>query len=154
MTHQLLDYPQKMRSGGYRVTPQRKAILDAICSAGRPLTVEDLFFRIQKASPTLNRATIYRNLAFLQKMHLVDSSGNGKVKRFEIASLKPHHHLICRICGAQVGLDEKYVKGLKAVIRKECRFVIDGDHLSFSGICRRCASGEDRKSHAVSAHSK
>ena len=154
MTHQLLDYPRKLRSGGFRVTPQRKAILDAICEAGRPATVEDVIARVRKKSPTLNRATIYRNLIFLRKMHLVDAAGSGREKRFEIASLTPHHHLLCRICGKEEGLDTRYVDPLRSVIRKHSGFVIDDGHLSFHGICRTCSSGRNRKSKGVSENSK
>ncbi|MBN2085644.1 MAG: transcriptional repressor [Anaerolineales bacterium] len=148
MTHNLLDYPGKMHAGGYRVTPQRKAILDAICEAGRRVTVEEITLRLRKKSPTLNRATIYRNLLFLQRMHLVNGAGDGKDKRFEIASVEPHHHLICRECGRETGLDRTRVERLKRAIQKESRFTIDDDHLCFFGICRRCASGANRKSQA------
>lgn len=154
MTHDLLNYPQKMHSGGYRVTPQRKTILDAICAAGRPVTVEEIILRVRKKSPALNRATIYRNLSFLQKMRLVDAAGTGKGRKFEIASVQPHHHLVCRGCGGETGLDVRCVRRLKATIRKESQFLIDDEHLSFSGVCRHCASGGSRKSKAVMDLSK
>ena len=141
MTHHLLNYPQKMRSGGYRVTPQRKAILDAICSAGRRVPVEEIIRRVCVNSPHLNRATIYRNLIFLQKIHLVNATGYGKQKRFEIASPEPHHHLICRRCGEEMDLDPTLVRPLTGAVRKKYGFRIDDSHLCFSGVCRSCASG-------------
>jgi Fur family ferric uptake transcriptional regulator len=141
MTHNLLDYPRKMRRSGYRVTPQRKAILDVICDAGRRVRVEEIITRLEKRSPTLNRATVYRNLLFLQKMRLVTASGSGKARKFEIASLQPHHHLVCRICGKEEGLNNKLIDRLRVMIRKEHRFIIDNDHLSFQGLCPRCSSG-------------
>ena len=145
MTHNLLNYPQKMRGAGYRVTPQRKIILDAICEAGRGVTVEEIILRLRKKSPALDRATVYRNLIFLQKLHLVLAAGSGKSRRFEIASVKPHHHLICRECGAETGLDRKVVERLRSTIQKECQFIIDTDHLSFQGLCSQCASGGSRE---------
>jgi Fe2+ or Zn2+ uptake regulation protein len=150
MTHNLLDYPRKIRSGGYRVTPQRRAILDAICEAGHRITIEEIILRLKKKFPTLNRATVYRNLIFLQKMHLVNSAGSGKERKFEIASLEPHHHLICRKCGMEIGLDRNSIDRLRSMIRKEHRFVIDNDHLSFQGLCSQCSSRRDRKSKADS----
>ena len=146
MTHHLLNYPQRMRASGHRVTPQRKAILDAICEFGRRVSVEEITLRLRIKSPALNRATIYRNLLFLQEMHLVNASGTGKDKRFEIASMEPHHHLTCRECGRETGLNRKYIEVLKRTIQKDTRFTIDDDHLCFTGVCRRCASGENRKS--------
>jgi Fur family ferric uptake transcriptional regulator len=145
MTHDLLDYPRKMRRSGYRVTPQRKAILDAICEAGRRISVEEIITRLHKKSPTLNRATVYRNLFFLQKMHLVNAAGSGKARKFEIASLEPDHHLVCRMCGREEELNPKYIDRLRAMIRKEHLFIIDNDHLSFQGLCPQCSSGRTRK---------
>jgi Fur family ferric uptake transcriptional regulator len=154
MTHDLLNYPQKMRNSGYRVTPQRKIILDAICEAGHGVTIEEIILRLRKKSPSLDRATVYRNLIFLQNLHLVNSTGSGKSRRFEIASVEPHHHLLCRKCGRETGLDRKYVEKLKATIRKEFDFVIDNNHLSFQGLCSRCSAGGTRKPIGSSANFK
>jgi Fur family transcriptional regulator, ferric uptake regulator len=141
MSHYLLNYPEKMRSRGYRVTPQRKAILDAICAAGRRVTVEEITRSVCKKSPHLNRATIYRNLKFLQKIHLVDVTGSGKQRRFEIASLEPHHHMICRRCGAEMDLEPKLIQQMTGAVRRKYGFQIDASHMCFSGLCRSCASG-------------
>jgi len=149
MTHNLLNYPQKIRSRGYRVTPQRKIILDVICEAGHGVTVEDIIFLLRKKSPSLDRATVYRNLQFLQKLHLVNSAGSGKFRRFEIASLEPHHHLLCRECGFETGLDRKHIERLKTAIQKEFDFTIDNDHLAFQGLCSRCSSRRSRKSNGT-----
>jgi Fur family ferric uptake transcriptional regulator len=150
MTHQLLNYPRKLRSGGYRVTPQRKTILDAICAAGRRVTIEEILHTLQKKSPALNRTTVYRNLTFLQRMHLIDASGTGTARKFEISSATPHHHLICRACGSEEGLDPKVVDRLREMIRRDRYFIIDNTHLSFQGICSQCSSGRIRKSKGVS----
>jgi Fe2+ or Zn2+ uptake regulation protein len=154
MTHHLLDFPGKLHGDGYRVTPQRKAILDAICEGGRRVSIEEIISRLQKKSPTLNRATVYRNLSFLQKMHLVTSSGSGKARKFEIASLEPHHHLVCRICGKEEGLNNRLIDRLRIMIRKEHRFIIDSDHLSFIGLCPHCSSGRTRNIKGAMDNSK
>ncbi len=154
MTHQLLDYPRKLRNGGYRVTPQRKIILDVICEAGHGVIVEEILHRLRKISPSLDRATIYRNLIFLQKLHLVNASGSGKSRKFEIASVEPHHHLICRECGYETGLDRKYIERLNLMIRKKFDFIIDIDHLSFQGLCSQCSSGRNRNSKGASENFK
>ncbi len=145
MTHNLLDYPQRLRRAGFRVTPQRRIILDAICETGHRVPIEEILARVRKKDPALNRATLYRNLTFLEKMRLVDSTALGKSRAFEIASLKPHHHLVCRTCGEEEGLDPRLVESLRATIRKKHRFVIDSDHLSFQGLCDHCSRQRNRK---------
>ena len=148
MTHHLLNYPERMRRNGYRVTPQRKIILDAICGAGRRIAIDEIVLRVRKKSRVLNRATVYRNLTFLQKMRLVDSTGSGKARKYEIASLEPHHHLLCRSCGFDIPLDRKTVDRLRAAIQRRHRFRIDIEHFTFPGLCGRCASAGRRKSNA------
>jgi Fur family ferric uptake transcriptional regulator len=138
MTHHLLNYPGRIRRSGHRVTPQREAILDAICAAGRRVSVEEILLWLRRNHPTLNRATVYRNLTFLQKLKLVNAVGNGKARRFEIASVQPHHHLVCRVCGAEIHLDEKYVSRLRESVKRDFRFAIDEEPLSFQGVCRAC----------------
>jgi Fur family ferric uptake transcriptional regulator len=130
-----------MRASGYRVTPQRKVILDAICEARSGAPIDEILHRLRTKAPRLNRATVYRNLAFLQRMRLVNSSGTGKARMFEIAGLEPHHHLLCRICGRVTELDRKRINRLKRALLQDCCFEIDDHHLSFSGVCRRCRTG-------------
>jgi len=145
VTHHLLDYPSKIRNSGNRVTPQRKIILDAICAAGRSITVEEIIARVQKKSPSLNQATIYRNLIFLQDMHLLDAAGRGRKRAYEIASLSPHHHLICTLCGRELEIDGAQVDRLRETIRKELGFQIDRSHMSFQGMCRACIRKQRKK---------
>jgi Fur family ferric uptake transcriptional regulator len=146
MTHDLLDYPNRIRGNGYRVTSQRKAILDAICGFGRRAGVEEIYRRLQDQSLFLDRATLYRNLAFLERLRLVDATGKGKGRRYEIASVKPHHHLVCRKCGKEAALDPECVDRLRERIRRDHIFLIDEDHLTFYGLCSRCLSARTRKS--------
>jgi Fe2+ or Zn2+ uptake regulation protein len=156
MTHHLLNIPQRMHSGGYRLTPQRKAILDAICEAGRRVTVDEILRRVHRKSPSLNPATVYRNLNFLQEMHLVHATGTGKRRRFEIAAPEPRHLLICRICGEEIELERKLVSRLAGAIRRQFQFRLDDDRLVFSGLCGSCFSrgSGSRKHRTVSRRPK
>jgi Fur family ferric uptake transcriptional regulator len=141
MTHFLLNYPERMRASGYRVTPQRKAILDAICESGRSLPIEDILLRLQRKAPRLNRATVYRNLIFLQRMNLVNATGSGKARLFEIAGLEPHYHLRCRVCGKEAECSPRRIRTLMRAVRKDCGFEMELPHGTFSGVCRVCLSG-------------
>jgi len=138
MSHDRFDYPALMHERGYRVTPQRQLILDAICEGDGHTTPDDIYRRVRARSPTVNRATVYRNLDFLCELRLVVAIRWGDHTYYEIAGETPHHHLICRSCGCVESLGHDLVKSLFAKIEREQQFAVDMDHLALFGLCRRC----------------
>lgn len=127
-----------MRERGYRVTPQRQTILDAVCEGGDHLTPEEIYARVQKKSPAINLATIYRNLEFLCEMRLVVAVQIGGQMRYEIAGETPHHHLVCRTCNKIEVLGHESVRSFFARLERDSGFVADMDHLAIFGLCKKC----------------
>jgi len=143
MAHQHRDYEALMRRHGFRVTPQRQLILDAICEGEGHSTPEQIYERVHAKAPAVNRATVYRTLDFLHELRLVfaaDLGGGSMV--YEIAGDKPHHHLVCQSCGKVEEIPHQTVKGLFARIGREQGFTVKTDHLALFGLCRDCR-GED-----------
>lgn len=139
MTHQTMDYARRLHEGGFRVTPQRQLILDAICETGGHASPDDVYARVHARAPAVNRATVYRNLDFLSGVHLVTSIDVGQGgKVYEIACPRPHHHLVCRQCGEVTRIDHAMVKAFFAKVERECEFVVETDHLALFGLCRHC----------------
>jgi Fur family ferric uptake transcriptional regulator len=139
MSHTRWDYASLIRDRGFRVTPQRQLILDAICAAHGHTTFEEIFARVKAKSSAVNRATVYRALDFLCKLRLVVAAdlGNGRTV-YEIAGDRPHHHLVCRACGATHELPHDVVAGLFARVAREHRFHVDMDHVALFGLCEAC----------------
>lgn len=143
MSHTRRDYAKLMRERGFRVTPQRQLILDAICAAGGHTPFDEIYARVQRASSAVNRATVYRTLDFLCGLGLVvgaDMGGGHMV--YEIAGDTPHHHLICRACGAQQDVAHKTMKGLFARFEREQAFTLDLNHVALPGLCAECYAAE------------
>ena len=139
MSHENTDYSTILRQKGYRVTPQRLVVLDAVCDVGRHATFGEIFQRARELEPTINQATVYRALDVLCDVGLVVSAeieSQGKV--FEIAGSKSHHHLVCRQCGRQYTLNESHIQTLATDIFSEFSFKIESDHLIISGLCESC----------------
>ncbi len=148
MSHQNLDYARLMHERGFRVTPQRQLILDAICESGGHAAVDAVYARVRRRSPAVNRATIYRNLDFLCDMHLVTSIDMGQgSKVYEIVCETPHHHLICRECGDVVQINHALAKAFFSEIERDYEFHVESDHLALFGLCRACRA---KKGGAVS----
>ena len=138
MTHQHVNYAALMRERGFRVTPQRQLILDAICEGGGHLAPEVIYARVRVKAPALNRATVYRNLDFLCDMRLVVAAPMGRHMVYEIAGDTPHHHLICRRCNKIVQIGHDTVKVFFSKIEREQQFKVDMDHLALFGLCPHC----------------
>ncbi len=143
MSHTRWDYAKLMRERGFRVTPQRQLILDAICAAGGHTTFDEIFARVQRAASAVNKATVYRALGFLCELRLVvgaDMGGGHMV--YEIAGDIPHHHLVCRACGAEQQVTHKAIKGLFARLERDERFHVDLAHIALPGLCQACYQAE------------
>lgn len=143
MSHQRWDYAALMRERGFRVTPQRQLILDAICEGGGHTTLEEISARVHAKTPTVNRATMYRTLDFLCELRLVVAADVGNRRMvYEIAGDTPHHHLVCRTCGEVKQISHETVKALFAKIEREQQFTVDMDHLALFGFCPKCRRAE------------
>lgn len=84
----------KMRGGGYKVTPQRRAVLEAI-AAEQHQSMEE----IRGRCPGVGLVTVYRALELLSDLGLVRRLDLGDGPRYELAE-DHHHHLICEGCGS------------------------------------------------------
>lgn len=127
-----------IRELGFRVTPQRRFILDALARQGGHTTASEIYQIAQEEMPALNQATIYRVLDFFCALNLVTRSDIAGRTVYEFAPDTPHHHLICRHCG-QVGvLEAHYFEELSTHLLTEHGFKADLKHLAIHGVCAHC----------------
>ena len=83
----------KMRGRGYKVTPQRVAVLRALASEQHQ-SLEG----IRARCPGVGMVTVYRTLDLLGSLGLVRRLDLGDGARYELAE-DHHHHMICESCG-------------------------------------------------------
>lgn len=142
MSHNQLDLATLLHDEGYRLTPQRQMVLDAVCDSHGHATADQIYELVQKKSEAVNRATIYRTLKFLKEMNLVVSTtlpGGGV--EYELAGGKPHHHLICQVCGMDFEISNDLFSELVETIFDRHGFQVDTTHLSLYGTCDACQKG-------------
>ena len=63
-----------LQEKGYKLTPQRRLIVDIIHDAAEHLTAEDIIAKVQKKMPGVNKSTIYRTLDILEETGCVVKS--------------------------------------------------------------------------------
>jgi Fur family ferric uptake transcriptional regulator len=143
MSHIERNFAERIREEGYRFTPQRQLILDALCGMGRHASVEEIYERIQALAPSVSLATVYRTVNFLESLHLVVSAEIQGETVYEIAPPTPHHHLVCRECGKVVTLADYHLEGLVRHLVEEHHFHAEIEHLTITGLCGACRKATD-----------
>ena len=132
------DYAPQLRSRGYRVTPQRMAILHVLRHSGRHLSPKDVYRKAKKDHPNLTVPTVYRTLEFLSKNGLAHPSRTvGGPLTYEIAG-NEHHHIICQRCGKEVEISHASLESLYRKLESATGYLHIDSHLTFMGICPDC----------------
>ena len=124
---------------GYRLTPQRIMILDAVEQAESHISAEEIFSQVRGRYPHMNVSTVYRTLELLGKLGMVTKTdlGDGRV-RYHAIKKGHHHHLVCQKCGVIIDMEESISSPLWAEILREYDFKVNMKHLAFFGLCANC----------------
>ena len=139
MSHDSAGINQRLREAGFRVTPQRQLILDAVCELGEHVAPEEVYEHVRRITPSLSRATVYRTLHFLteQRILAMVPKADGRLA-YEIAGPEPHHHLVCRTCESFLELPHSVLRTFRQTMDTQYDFEIDVSHVSFFGHCTDC----------------
>lgn len=137
-----VDYAPKLRARGYRMTPQRMAILHVLHHSGGHLSPTDVYEQTRKELPGITETTVYRTLEFLSENGLARPSymGNGHLV-YEIA-LHEHHHLKCRNCGSEMEVEHALLTNLYRQLESASGYRLTDSHVTFFGLCPKCQEGE------------
>jgi Fur family ferric uptake transcriptional regulator len=128
-----------LRRHGYKLTPQRLAVVQAITSSQDSLTPATIYGKVQPAYPNIGLVTVYRTLEILAELGLICELHGGGICRSYTTSLpEHHHHLICSGCGTVVDFTQHHLGGLESSLSKQSGFRIDGHLLEFFGLCPAC----------------
>lgn len=135
--------PDRITSGGRRLTRQRVIVAEALAAAKRALSAQELYERISTAHPTLGRATVYRALeAQVQDGMASRFERDGHVSAYVACDATHHHHLVCTKCQRVEDLDEAVVTPLLTSVGRRHEFQVDHAALDFYGLCRSCRRKE------------
>jgi len=129
---------QTLRDLGYRLTPQRKLIIDVLLHSHGHLTMREILERVQIKAAAVDQATVYRTLELFHKIGFVFSSQMAGQTVYELASAVPHHHLVCRVCHGVQPLDNHHFEHLVSHLLAEHHFQAELAHLTISGVCGQC----------------
>lgn len=128
----------RLHERGFRMTPQRMAILHTLRHASEHLSPTEVYKRARRIQPGLTEATVYRTLEFLVEngYALVAHVGSGKLV-YELTE-ENHHHLICKNCGRTVAVDHAPLAKLYSQLESSTGYKLDSSHVTLFGLCSNC----------------
>ncbi len=133
------DLRSRLRDSGYRLTPQRELILDAVERLGHA-TPDEVLAEVRERSAAINVSTIYRTLEVLEELGLVRHAHlNDRSPTYHSVSEHEHFHMVCRNCHRVVSVDPGVLTELTDRLSADHGFTVDVGHLTVFGWCRTCA---------------
>ncbi len=129
-----------LRQRGFRITPQREMIVEALAHGEAHATAEQVFNQVHQRSQAVNLATVYRTLELLVDTGLASRvvMADGQAL-YSTAHHGPHLHLVCRHCAATFTADSDLLAALDQVLETKYQFQADLQHISLVGVCNACA---------------
>lgn len=133
---------EELRSRGYRVTPQRQLVLEAVTTLEHG-TPEQIREEVRRTASGVNISTIYRTLELLEQLGLVVHThlGHGS-PTYHLADEADHVHLVCRGCGDVTEVSPAVTAGLVQALRSDFGFETDVQHLTVFGHCDQCQAAD------------
>jgi Fur family ferric uptake transcriptional regulator len=126
------SWDEELRSRGYRVTPQRQLVLEAVAKLNHA-TPEEIAACVQQTAKGVNISTIYRTLELLDSLGLVAHTHLN-----HLASDAGHAHLVCQNCGKIDEASPEEVAPLTKVLDEKRKFETNVSHLTVFGLCNDC----------------
>ncbi len=140
---QTKEIGERLRSEGIRFTRGRRAVLDALTKAGKPLSAAEVYEELGGSVPL---SSVYRSLATLEDAGVLSPHlGNRSLTRYEPSEWLRghHHHLLCRTCGSVEDIHlpdglEHRLEELVSEIGVPTGFQATGHALEIEGRCAKC----------------
>ncbi len=128
-----------LRRHGYKLTPQRQAVIWAITSSQDHLTPATIYKKVHQDHPNIGLVTIYRTLEILAELELIcELHAGGVCRSYTLSTPQHHHHLICSNCNIVIDFTGHDLSELEQNLSKESGFRIDGHLFEFFGLCQVC----------------
>jgi Fe2+ or Zn2+ uptake regulation protein len=134
----LLD---RLRAHGWRITPQRRAIVQALAGEHVHRTADQVHAAARALVPEVSLATVYNTLNELVGMGEISAIhvGDG-IARYDPKVGPDHHHLVCAGCGRMFDVSPSGIDRLSLPAEQLHGMRIENVEVVFRGRCRDCAT--------------
>ena len=136
---QLEQIMSSLRDEGFRITPQRIAIVDYLIKTEDHPSAELIHKVVKKKYPMVSLSTVYKTLDLLKERKLVNEIEVEGEARFD-AHTDEHVNLVCIKCGRIDDLDEESLKDIQSKAAKKSKYLILKSNFELHGYCSSCKS--------------
>ena len=144
MKHECEELVRKFKRHGYKMTPQRRAILEELTrSSPEHPTAEQIHEAVLRRMPDTSLATVYNTLRELVAVHEVHELDLGQgVRRYEI-SPREHAHLVCINCQCVQDLPADFGQ-LRTLLSQHNGFHPIRYNVTVYGYCDECLETQNK----------
>ncbi len=130
----------RLREHGFRITPQRQLVLEAV-EYLRHGTPEEILAEVQRTATGVNLSTVYRTLEVLEDVGLVTHAhiGHG-APTYHAVDEELHIHLVCDRCRQVLSVPADTALTFTNALDENFGFKTDIAHVSVHGLCSTCQS--------------
>lgn len=127
-----------LRENGFKVTPQRLAVYEALLDTKEHPNAEKLFAMLQPKYPTMSLATVYKTVEVLSKMGAVRVLNTGEDYFRYDADTSDHAHIKCTSCNHIKDVYDADTAEIVSDIEKKTGYDIKNKQIYFYGVCPAC----------------
>lgn len=135
----LEEIVSSLRDEGFRITPQRIAIVDYLLKTEDHPSAELIHKVVRKRYPMVSLSTVYKTLDLLREKKLVHEIEVEGEARFD-AHTDEHINLVCMKCGKIDDIDEDSLKEIQVKAAKKSKYLILKSNFELHGYCHNCKS--------------
>jgi Fur family transcriptional regulator, ferric uptake regulator len=143
----------QLQEAGYRLTEPRRAVVATIAASQRALNPNQVFDLSRERCASLGLVTVYRTLAKLEELSLIQRVHQPDGCHAYIAAVSGHQHLlICQDCGRAEYFGGDAIEPLMDRVGRESGYLICDHWLQLFGTCGACQVERDGKKPAEEAN--
>lgn len=136
-----------LREKGFKATPQRLAVYDALSSTKSHPNAEMLYNMLQPSYPTMSLATVYKTMDIFAELGLIQVLNVGEDSYRYDAETASHPHIRCIECNRVDDIFDFQAEGLMSEVGAQTGYQLTGRQLYFFGRCPECQKKAVRQRH-------
>jgi Fur family transcriptional regulator, peroxide stress response regulator len=131
-----------MKNAGikYRMTKQKRVILDVLKNTKSHPTADWVYDKVKKKIPNISLGTVYRNLNILKNQGEILELSYGKgFSRFD-GNSSNHYHFTCEHCGRIIDVETPVFSEIEREVTRQMGVKVERHRLEFYGACPDCVT--------------
>ncbi|WP_160722050.1 Fur family transcriptional regulator [Isachenkonia alkalipeptolytica] len=131
----------KLREQGYKITEQRKIIIEAfVKTKNHLLSAEKVYDWIKDHGQRIDLSTIYRNIEIMLNIGVLKKiSLDNHVDQYKLSvTNEHHHHIVCVSCGKSEIFKDCPVLPIEKNLIDKLGFTPIEHKLEILGYCKKC----------------